>query len=52
MRYTKPAITLLLKGSSAIQQQNLPDSEKSGKSEFDNSTPARQCTTGAYEADE
>ena len=52
MRYTKPAITSLLKGSSAIQQQNLPDSEKTGITYFDNSVPKHACTTGAYEADE
>jgi hypothetical protein len=52
MRYTKPAITSLLKSSSTIQQQNLPDSEKSGITEFDDSNPRHACTTGAYEADE
>ena len=52
MRYTKPTITSVLTGSSAVQQQNSPDNEKTADTLFDNSILPHPCTDGAYEADE
>lgn len=52
MHYAKPAITSVLIGSSAIQQVNSPDAEKTPSIINDNSNPSFPCTLGAYEADE
>jgi hypothetical protein len=52
MHYTKPAITSVLIGTSAIQQVHSPDAETTPSIINDNATPSFPRTLGAYEAAE